>query len=221
MLSLKKISQVTGKFLLGVIIIPLNNLTPEWKETSFAKIKPNKFSFSNEGLLIEVNQSSSPLFYNFGRDIQASGILVQGWLTDLPEINRLKEGIGENDDFSFRLGFIETDDNAPSWTERLFMADWVTDLLSYLPQKGLKKIRFFTISQCKNPGTFRIHPQNKLIEETVVLKKEQPGKFKIEYHLKDSIPARAIWIQPDGDGSKSRFQLNIQQLEIQTEDKNN
>ena len=203
----------------GGIIIPLNSMGPEWKLTSFPKIKPNKVSFSDQGLSIEVAQSSSPIFYKFNRGVQVTGFSVEGTLTGLPEINRLREGIDENDDFAFRLGFIETDNDPPNWINRLFMADWINELLAQFPNQGLNKVRFFTVSQIKNPGTFRIHPKNELVEETVVLKKEQPGRFKIDHKLKEPIPSVAIWIQPDGDGSKSHFNLMIHHLGILTEGK--
>lgn len=216
MIRLLKTKLTPWAFLWGVLAIPLNSLNSDWKVSSYAKIKPNQISFSEDKLNIEVNQSSSPLFYKLANPVQVEGFSVEGSLTGLPEINRLKEGQKENDDFSFRLGFIETNQEPPNWTERLFMADWVTELLKQFPNQGLKKVRFFTFSQIKNPGSFRVHPDNDLIEETVCLKKEQPGKFNLDYTLPKTIPAAAIWVQPDGDDSKSHFNLSINKLEIKT-----
>jgi hypothetical protein len=214
----KILSQVYTSVLWGAIVIPLNVSSPQWHSMTFAKIKPNKVSFTEEGLLVEVEQSASPLFYRLTTPIKVRGFTAEGILTGLPEINRLKEGMEGNDDFSLRLGFVETAANPPSWFDKIFMPDWITDLLELFPKQGIKKVRFFTMSQIKNPGTFRIHPKNDLMEETVILKKEQPGKFSLDYPLSESIPASAIWIQTDGDDSKSTFTLKLSRLVLNTEE---
>jgi hypothetical protein len=212
---MKLVNNLKTFYVYGAMIIPLNSNLPEWKAVSFPKIKPNEISFSEKGLIIEVNRSSSPLFYKLSKPTQVAGFSVEGNLSGLPEINRLKEGDSENDDFSLRVGFVETNTERPSWIERLWMADWINELLNLFPDQGLNKVRFFTLSQMKNPGTFRVHPKNDLVEETVVLKKEQPGNFSIDYQFPKPIPAMALWLQPDGDHSKSTFVLTLTHLAIQ------
>jgi len=210
------LNDLKNLYVFGAILIPLNSNVPEWKALSFSKMKTNETSFSQEGLKIEVNQSSSPLFYKFSKPTQIVGFSVTGHLSGLPEINRLKEGDSENDDFSLRVGFVETNSRRPNWIERLWISDWINELLNLFPEQGLNKVRFFTLSQIKNPGTFRVHPKNDSMEETVFLKKEQPGSFSIDYQLPKPIPASALWLQPDGDDSKSTFVLTLSHLVIQT-----
>jgi hypothetical protein len=215
-----RIPKTSLSFVWGIIMIPLTQNSPSWHSLAFSKIKPNTVKFSAEGLTIEVRSSSSPLFYKFPETLRLKKLAAEGTLSDLPQLKKGDEESQDLEDVSLRIGLVEPSPEPPSWLNKLLSPQWIKDILSAFPDTGIKKIRFFNLSQRKNPGFFRVNPDTDLIEETVIKKQTTSGKFKIEYAFPSPVPAAALWIQPDGDDTNSNFDLRLKRMEIETEENN-
>ncbi|MCX6102941.1 MAG: hypothetical protein NT000_06725 [Proteobacteria bacterium] len=203
-------------FLLGTLLIPLNHKLPSWHTSVYSDIKPNTISFTAGSLSIHVDSSSSPLFYMLPKPVLVRTVKVQGEISGLPSLKTKTEDSKEGDDLAFRLGLVESSVEPPSIIARFLAPNWIRILLDYLPEQGIKTVRFLTVSQEKSVGAFRFHPQNDLIQEIVALRKRTPGKFEINYRFKAPAPTMALWIQPDGDDTQSQFTLKLNRIELET-----
>lgn len=204
--------------LLAVIAVPLTTGTG-WREARYKHIPPNRVSYSEAGLKIEVRESSSPLFYTLPAVTRITGVSFEGAVTGLPALPAgAEEGGPRADDYAFRLGLVLEGEHGVGWLEKLFAPEWLRQLVDLAPDDAkFEKVAFLTLSQQKAPGTKRLHPKTKYVEEEVAARLEAPGPFAVDHALPEMPRAFGLWLHADGDDTHSSFDVTLKSLRLATD----
>lgn len=210
---MQRISKLSRYWVWAGFILPLNQPSSQWQIPSYSNLKPNRTSFSERGLKIEVDDSSSPIFFKLPERLTVTGVTVSGQLFGFPDLesNQQKKNA---DDLPLRVGLVETNDAAPSWAQKLFSPRWIKDLFEVFPNRGIKQVHFLTLNPVNPVGSVRPHPNSDLLIETVALQQKGPGPFKFDYEMKAPVAAQAVWIQSDGDDTHSKFSVLLESLNL-------
>jgi len=209
--------------LFGLILIQPPVEMGQWKIERYSQIPKNEFIAHEEGLLIQVNQSASPLIRALNSIKHVYGFKVKGNFSALPQMDDFsKQGDKRHDDFPLRIGFIVPGEKTLSGFRRLFAPQWIKNLFQLAPKgMGIDSVQFFTVTQNKNHlGQIRTHPSSELIAEHFIHYIDDKGDFSIEYRFPTPLQVVAVWIATDGDHTHSKFNLLIKHLEIYTKDDN-
>jgi hypothetical protein len=207
-------------FLMGVISIPTTHME-KWQIEKYSRIPQNEFSFSDQGLLVKVNKSASPLIYPLEKASIISGFSIQGNFLSLPRFKDIsKQGSKGNDDYVLRIGFIVPGEKTLSGVKKMFAADWVKRLYARVPAgRGLGHIQFFNVTQNRDQvGTQRDHPLSDLLREEFFTHVSAAGPFEYKYELKVPIEAVALWMSIDGDDTASEYQVLIKSFSLTKRD---
>lgn len=204
----------TASLLISLLTLPLHS--PEgWRLEKFGSVTPNQVTFSEQGMLIKVNESSSPLFYPLSSPKSYSALRVKGSLSALPKLDsQQEEGIQDNDDFALRVGLILEGDDGPNWIQRIFAPGWIKRILASYPENSFSQVKFYVVSQRQPAGTVIPGSTSRWISQQSALQKKDPGPFEFETLLDVSKNVLGVWIQADGDNSHSKFNVEITQLEL-------
>ena len=195
-----------------------------WQILKYSKLKPSQNLFTEKGLIVKVNQSASPLIYPFEKPKKIKSIRVKAHLKG-PSLNfpsGVVQGSKGYDDFPLRVGLVRQGEKTLSWLQRRLAPQWVRTLFKLAPEGlGVKGITYFTVvNQTQLLGTERIHPQSELIEEKFVTAVPTDGRIQFQQSFDYSEPVLALWISVDGDDTKSKFEILIEEIEIkETNDK--
>lgn len=203
-------------FLMAVIAIPVQEQAA-WKQENYSKIPKNEVSFSQEGFLVRVDKSASPLLYPMLPVKKIVGFRVVGEFRNLPKFSNVEaQGQKGSDDYALRIGFVVPGANRLSGVKKFFAPAWLKNLYSAVPTTaGVDGVRFFNVTQSKKQLDLeRTHPSSDLITEKFFALTVDGGKFDYSYDFKEPIEAAAIWVSIDGDDTKSKFDVLIRQLEI-------
>lgn len=211
--------RIKSKILLfsSLVYIPLN--ADNWKQLEYRNILPNKVSTIRENgdhLKISVFQSASPLVYKFERakklkSISLKAILNSGELS----FKGAKQGEKNGDDFILRLGVVAKGSNHLNFFQKLTAPNWVMELYKLGDENtGIDRIYFYNIASSDIKWGERIHPSSPLITEKIV-GKIIDKKIEINVDLDSSKEYLGIWISSDGDDTKSKYELQIDQLAIE------
>lgn len=195
------------------MVIPLT--APDaWLSVPYSGIKPNELAFTPHGLTIRVDSSSSPLFHLLGGRMRVAGLTAEGTLSGLPKIPEgAEEGVGKYDDFALRIGLVVEGSHTLSFFEKLFAPGWIKRLAELAPEgHGFDHVELLALSQQKEPGTRRVHPMTKYIQEEVAAKVTAPGPFKIDHDYKEPLDAFALWVHADGDDTHSAFEVTLKSV---------
>lgn len=198
-------------------LVPLES-SPNWVHLDYSMMRPkNTLVFENGTLKVVVEKSASPLFYKVDPPVLASGVSAAGNVSRLPALpDSAQEGWNGTDDFGLRLGLVSQGERRFSWLQRLFLPRWLSELASLAGEKGLGAVRFYSISQRAPAGTVRTHPKHEFMQEQVALQMSTPGDFSFEAGLPEPRPIVALWIQCDGDDTKSSFVTRLDRIALLT-----
>ncbi len=202
--------------LFAIFAIPTKTLTG-WQIEKFTHIKPNSVSASQNGLTVEVNSSASPLIYKLATPLLISGFQISGEFKGLPHFSDVsKQGRKGFDDYALRVGFIVPGSKRLSGIKKFFAAAWVKHLYSELPAgAGLDHIQFFDVTQnLEQLGQEHTSPSSNLIHENVFADVTAPGPFFYKYKLSAPLKSAAVWISIDGDDTKSKYTVVINQIKL-------
>jgi hypothetical protein len=200
-----------------VLNIPLDR-TNGWQFLSYRKIPPNQFDATQSGLKIGVTNSASPAVFPLGRPMLITELRATGSIVGSLKMPAGMQGQKGFDDYTVRIGLVESGKHTLNWREKLAAADWVKKLFALAPRgMGVSRIRFFNIgADSRQVGQSRIHPSSDLIEETVVATTDANGHFTFTRRFAQPLDVLAIWIASDGDDTKSSFQVTLQSLQLET-----
>ena len=198
--------------LFASLLIPLNTPSP-WVHGHFGSTKPNTVVFSETGLKIKVQSSASPLFYRLDPPKIVSHIIAKGSVDKLPTLPE-PEGTDSGDDLPLRLGLVEPGPR-PGWLARLFLPSWIEELLDIDKEQGFSSVQFYTLAQTNAIGPQREHPKMTGVFEHTAAQISQTGIFTLNAAVNPPLKAFALWVQSDGDDSKSSFELSLRSLELQ------
>lgn len=193
-------------------VIPLS--TPsEWQELTFKKIPANKVAYSEKGLFIQVQKSSSPLIHKLSEPLR-----VQAFKAKIKISGDLKTNVKKfPEDAYLRLGLVAPGERKMSMMERMIAPDWMKRLFRLAPSgQGVDKIYFFDLVDHGAPA-FREFPGSKGLMFETLLQTRTPEQNEIEFQheLKTPIETVALWLSVDGDDSGSTYDLTIERLTLE------
>lgn len=200
----------------GVLAIPLQDLSL-WNQEAFSKKTKNDVSVEDGSLMVTVNDSASPLFYQLPKVKKIKGFKAAGTFRGLPQFRDIqKQGQKGSDDYPLRIGFVVPGNKTLSGVQRFLAAKWVQRIYKLIPPgMGLDRVDFFNITQ--NPselGIQRRHYSSDLLHESIIAVQKNPGDFSIHHDFKTPIQAIALWISIDGDDTHSQYKVSLSSLEL-------
>ncbi len=209
----------TGLRAQNQVSLPLSEKS-SWQVLNFSKIPANRVSFTKDGLLIDVQKSSSPLIFPLPSSPKIKSFTVKAQLLEgqLKIPKDKKQGEKGADDFLFKLGLVEKGERKLNWMQRQIAADWVLHLFKLAKDtSGVSKIRFFNlVNDQSRVGESRTHPLSDLIFEKNIAHYENKN-IEINYQLSEAIDSLAFWLSLDGDDSDSSFKILVKEITYTTE----
>jgi len=200
----------------GILTLPLNQKLG-WEHLEFSNAKRNDVEFTGSGLHISVKESSSPLFFRLKELIAVTGVRIKGELLGIPNISSQdKEGQGSSDDFPLRVGLVSSGEQELNWFQKLFAPRWIKEVSERSQPYSLGRVLFLTVGQTLPVGFKRKHPKSELLEEEVVLQVSHPGAFEVSWKSPSPINTYALWLQSDGDDTRSSFEVLLKELSLES-----
>ncbi len=195
--------------LLAAVMIPLSSPTG-WQELKFSKITPNKNIFSQQGLEVAVDHSSSPLIFPLKEPLQ-----VTGFKAEIEIEGNMNSFSGRPpEDAYLRLGLVVPGKRKLNMMERMIATEWVKKLFELAPKdSGVDKIYFFNLGDSAL-GHSREFPGSKglMVEHIIAVRDPGVKKVVFAHKLDKPLTAAALWLSVDGDDTKSTYKLRLKSL---------
>lgn len=200
-----------------IVEIPLEQPSG-WQKLTYNGIRSNQVSYSDSGLLIEVDQSASPLIYPFPETIRPAEISLSLQIRGGIDLDGRQQGDKGSDDFVFRLGLVHEGEKTLNFMQRAIAAGWIKKLFSMAPEgTGIDTIQFYNVySDARLAGQSRVHPLSDLMVEHFIAARPQTGSLELTFEPDTDSPVLALWISIDGDDTKSSYEVLIERLQITT-----
>lgn len=200
--------------------VPLTR-TNDWQFLSYSKIPANIFRNTAAGLEIDVTNSAAPALFPIPRGHWVVELCAEGTISGFLRISPGTQGQKGFDDYTMRIGLVESGPRTLSWRERLSTPDWVRRLFALAPKgTGISKIHFFNIgTDLTQIGDSHMHELNRLMEQSVVAVPDSDGHFHFSHRFSTPMPVIAVWISSDGDDTKSSFAVTLTRLELVMRDR--
>jgi len=195
--------------------IPLD--PARWQKLNYSGISQNSTQVTDTRITIDVDSSASPLIYPFARPEPATSLDIVARITGVLKLQPgVVQGEPGNDDFRLWIGVAYAGDNRLSLLERLVAPEWIRHLFKLAPDNGgISRIEFYTTyTDQRLAGTSRIHPAIELCEQQFILNVGDDGSINQRITLPTDQPVVALWINSDGDDSKSQFRVEIERLRL-------
>lgn len=194
--------------------------TNGWQFLRFRNIPANTFRASPAGLEVAVTNSAAPAILPLTNQMRVTELRVTGRTSGSLKIAPGKQGQKGFDDYTLRVGLVETGSRTLNWREKLTAAEWVKKLFALAPPgTGINRIHFFNVgSDPHSIGRTRTHPLSNLMEETVVAVSGTNGEFSFINHFPQPLNVLAVWIACDGDDTKSSFVTMLEKVEFEVQD---
>jgi hypothetical protein len=198
------------------ILIPLES--GKWMDLKYSKIPKHKLQFKDKSLIIEVNESASPLIHILEKEKLVTNLSLTLKLdqANLDELEMLK-----TDDYIFRVGLITSGSVTLNFFTRMAASEWLKQLFKKADHfKGVGGVHFCAVSLDKDYLTKSAYKMKDLKYFGLKIKTE--FKSHISYGLSQSVYCEwpnalntiGVWISVDGDGSKSKFKLKLDNLSL-------
>lgn len=188
------------------IIIPFEK--SKWIEINMDKTPPNKVDYKAKAINVVVNASASLLVYKFDQPTDLSSFEVTMNING--KLNPSKDAFEE--DSYMRFGFVVLGDHQMGTMGKMFAPKWVLQLFELAPEgKGLEKIYFYNMAENKAiVGQERVSPLSKHMLEKVISGRDSV----LKYSLPKPVKTVAIWLNIDGDDTKSKFTTEITDIKV-------
>ena len=206
---------VKAFLLAAAVTLPLQQVD-NWQVLQYRKIASNQVDFSETGMTIDVDASASPIIYPLAEPIIVSRVDVRGRLSETLDLDTSRQGDGEHDDFSLKIGLVVSGDKRLSRMQVWFKPDWIVTLFGLAPEgTGIDNVHFLNAVQGPEQlNRERVHPLSELILENNVWLLDQPGRFELSHRLETPLEVIAVWLSSDGDNSGSAFTTRIESLTL-------
>jgi len=209
------VSKLKPLLLASVIALPLHDLD-NWQLLKYSNLPANRVEFRDQGMLVSVDRSASPIVYPLDTVRRVTRVSVAGELTGLLDIDPGRQGQQGEDDFSLKVGLVIAGDKRLNMFQRMVSADWVKTLYGLAPaDTGIDRILFLNAVQDESQlGQRRLHPLSDLIHERNVWVLDRSGPFELHYDLQAPLDVVAVWLSIDGDDSRSTYSTLISRLSL-------
>lgn len=187
-----------------------------WQVLQYSSIRANDVKFDKDGLLINVDNSASPLIYPL-QPRQVKSVIFSIEINGSLNLGDEPQGSKRGDDFLFRLGLVYEGKHTLNFLERKFAADWIVTLHDLAPEgTGIDRIQFYDVySDPRLAHKSRQHPLSEFVYETFLFPAPKNGKLSGKIRTHNKSPVLALWISSDGDDTESHYQVRIRKIILQ------
>ncbi|AMO54514.1 hypothetical protein GZ77_23415 [Endozoicomonas montiporae] len=185
----------------------------QWEQLSFREIPANEVAFIDGTMIIDVNQSSSPVIYPLDQPVNIDEITLNLEVDGRLNLGEQQQGETGADDFVFRLGVVYSGQQQLTGFQKIMAPDWVKRLYQLAPDAtGVERIHFFNVySDDRLANGLRTHPLSELITEQFLFKRSfQPHVLR--FKPRDNKKVIALWISSDGDDTDSSYRVTLKDL---------
>lgn len=218
---LKKIKRLSLTYF-SVVVIPFNR--GEWKSLEYSKIRPNTVEFSsgeNSLLKVKVDNSASPLVYKLNKSLLVKSLSFKGKIIGKLNLQHKNQGEVGADDFAVKVGVVVEGKKTLNFVQKMISPRWIKELYSLGGGNiGIDHIEFFNISNTKLNWQQRTHPLSNLIIENITGVKDS-GDFDISYNFDKPLNVIAVWVSSDGDDTKSKYEIEFNEIKLEEISNNN
>ncbi|MAE74714.1 MAG: hypothetical protein CL675_11510 [Bdellovibrionaceae bacterium] len=205
----------------AAVVIPLDQTT-HFKLLEFGGIPAHKVSASEQGMRIQVDKSAMPIVYKFSKPINMKSIDIQLEVDQLLKLDSSQpQGEKGNDDYLFKVGVVFEGDRRLNAMQRMMAAKWVTELFQMAQEgQGLDHVLFLNaVQDPKIHKSRRDHPMRpELLKENNVWMIKKTGQHHLLYQFPNTKKVLGLWFSPEGDDTKSKFQVVLKRVTVGTED---
>lgn len=197
----------------GTIEVPTTRQAG-WQVLRYQGIPMHAVDFTNDGLVIRVRRSASPVIYELPEPVHAGALLVRGRVEGTLEVPPGAQGADGFDDYVLRAGVVLAGSRRPGFFERTFAPPWLKTLFTLAPAgSGISEVRFFNVAaDGDHVGDERRHPSNDLLVEHVVTIPGVDGAFELNVSIDTSEQTVALWLNSDGDDTGSEFVVLVERI---------
>ena len=205
----------TGLWATENVHLPLSS-PDQWLLLKYSSLEPNKVSFFENRLKIEVAGSASPVIYPFQNPRVLESISLNLKVNGSLNLDDQLQGSSGVDDFVFRLGVVYEGDQTLNFFQRAIAAKWVKTLFDLAPDDaGVDHIAFFNVySDGRLAGKERYHPASRLMKEMFVESVSEGNTVTLEWTPDKSKRVLGLWISSDGDDTNSSYFVEISELRL-------
>jgi len=192
-------------------IIPMQG--DYYEHIKFGTIKASHYTFHNQQLQVDVNNSASILMLPFDTVKHVKQISFEWRSEGRPDIKNVQHELKRNgDDAVFKLGLLlKTENTLPNPLFRPWIKQ-VTGLLNFPSEKMI-----YLVADSKHAaGEQWVNPYNRRI--TMVSVKsvdDKQGWQKSSYTFRLPLNVVALWLMADGDNTQSSFTSYIKNIKIE------
>lgn len=189
----------------------------KWTKLKYPNIKQNLVEFNQQSMTINVDQSSSPLIYPFDKPGQFKEIKIDADIIGTLNLDNNKlQGVKGNNDFTLRIGLVYQGDKKLGFMKRTVAPAWVKKLFSLIPKNtGVSHVRFFNVFQDKRLESDKPYKKKpKFFFHSYDIEQVNNGKIKAKIKVPSDKKILGLWINSDGDDTKSKFKVKINKLNL-------
>ncbi len=189
----------------------------KWTKLKYPNIKQNLVEFNQQSMTINVDQSSSPLIYPFDKPGQFREIKIDADIIGTLNLDNNKlQGVKGNNDFTLRIGLVYQGDKKLGFMKRTVAPAWVKKLFSLIPKNtGVSHVRFFNVFQDKRLESDKPYKKKpKFFFHSYDIEQVNNGKIKAKIKVPSDKKILGLWINSDGDDTKSKFKVKINKLNL-------
>lgn len=199
-----------------MFVVPVD-FDQSWVVESYRNIPSHQLSHSDQGGLIQVRKSASPLVYPFKNGLMIHGFEVQGELSGQVKLaSEDIQGSAMADDFHFRFGLVKDGEQTLNFATKLLAPHWVKTLYALAPKEaGIEKVEFYNLSYDERiPWKTRAHPLSELLEENIAKTISKEGPFHLKVQFEKPMKIWGLWLSSDGDDTKASFDIRIDKIQL-------
>jgi hypothetical protein len=184
----------------------------DFEHIRFSSKKPSLYSYQDNKLLIEVDNSASFLMQAFDKVKPVDKVAFEWRSQGAPAItDAAHEARRDGDDAVFKLGLLLASDSSP---DDIFLPSWmrrVKELLHFDSEQMM-----FLVAGAKHPaGQHWQGPYNsRMTMISMISVTDQQGWNKAVYEFEEPVEVVAMWLMADGDDTHSTFITEIKNIVI-------
>lgn len=185
----------------------------QFEHIQFKKITASRYSYQDQVLQIDVDNSASFLMLPFDEVKEIKKVSFEWRSEGRPKlVDARHEAQRNGDDAVFKLGLLLESDDAPI---NLFLPSWmkrVEELLKFPSQNMINLV----VDAKHAPGEQWPNPYNKRVS-TIAIGSVNSGQgwLQASYQFDQPVDVVGLWLMADGDNTQSSFTTYIKDITIE------